>query len=79
MILIVKFPSPETNPLNHSSLIASRLGCKRGADSILGNASFKSLEKPQLLDDFNDTIFCNPSFVKCCLLQINKYASLNKI
>ena len=79
MILIVKFPSPEINPLNHSSLIASRLGRKRGADSILGNASFKSLERPQLLDAFNDTNLFNPSLVKCCLLHINKYASLNKI
>jgi hypothetical protein len=69
-----------TNPETHvGSGIPLNLYLSLSKVSILGNASNNSFDKPLFKFAFRDTIFNNPSSVKCAFSFINsKHCSNNK-
>jgi hypothetical protein len=79
LILTLKQPSPLLNPANQLGsgiLLFSIKGL--WIDTILGNAVFKSSDKPKFIDALIATVF-KPFIDKCYLLLIRSTAFLNKI
>jgi hypothetical protein len=79
-IEILNDESPDANPETHDGFgIPLNLYSGLSSALILGNASNNSLDKPLFKFAFRDTIFNNPSSVKCSLFFINsKHCSNNK-